>query len=237
MTALIRYLIGIVFGVGMLFSLTACAPPLWDEEKILEILTKRYESEFVIVETLKDDLTHSSNVLKSKLYAVAPKDDPSNIFWVQQEVVKDGGIFVTYGHVVEDTLTFDYFVKQLHNFLQEKNISFYYEIQNVEIDVSEHLSQPHGQGGSFFVFFTEDTAEDIVNQIFDFTENLDMECFHDEIKDMRILILFLDESKLINNEVDSMMLPPRFYPYDENLRHNDRESVLAEINETFYEHK
>ena len=234
MKALFRRLLCIVLGVGMLFSLTSCAPSLWDKEEVLEILTDRYGEEFVIVETLKEDLPHSSDIFKSKSYTVAPKDDPSNLFWVQQGVVKMGGIFVTYYHTLEDTLPFDYFVRQFYDFLQENQICFLVKKNDVEIDVSEYLSHPHPQGGIFFVFFTEDTAEDVVNQVFDFTENLDTERFRDEIKYMRIVLCFLDESKLINDEVDEMMMPC-FFPYDEKLRHNDRESMLAEIKETFYE--
>ncbi len=233
MKFLFRHLIAILFSVGILLSLTACAPSLWDENDVLEILTERYGEEFVIVETLKEDLPHSSDIVKSKSYAVAPKDDPSNLFWVQQGVFKMGGVFVTYYHTLEDTLPFDYFVKQFYEFLQENQICFLVETDDVEIDVSEYLSLPHTQGGIFFIFFTEDTAEDVVNQVFDFTESLDVERFHDEMKYMRIVLCFLDESKLINDEVDEMMMPC-FYPYDENLRHNDRESVLAKINETFY---
>ena len=73
-----------------------------------------------------------------------------------------------------------------------------------------------------------------MNQVFDITESLDVGCFHDETKDMYIGVYFFDEPKfMVYDEVDQVEMP-HFWPYNEMTGDQDRESMLAEINETFY---
>jgi len=195
MIAWFRSLLCILLAIGTLLSLTSCAPrpSLFSEEEVLEILSERYGSEFVVTETLENNLPRKPEIVASKLYAVASYYEPANTFWVQQNVVKSGGIFVSYGLTVDDTLASDYLIKQFSDFLLENEIHFLFRKNDIERNVSEYLTQPHTRGGVFVVFFTKNTVEDIVNQVFDFTESLDTECFNEEIKRTRVVVSFCDE--------------------------------------------
>lgn len=101
-------------------------------------------------------------------------------------------------------------------------------------DIEAYLSKPHTHHGGFTVFITEDTAENIVDQVFDFTESLDTNGFDSELKEMRLGIDFIDRSKLTRNKV-GIMLTPTYYPYHRFYPDTSRESMLANSRETFYE--
>lgn len=234
MISLFRNLFSIILSIGILLLLTSCAPHFFSEDKILEILSERYGTEFILIETLEDNLPCKPGTVNSKLYAVAPNSEPTDIFWVQQKIVKHGGIFVSYGRTVDDTLACDCFIKQFDVFLQEEGIHFLFEKNDVKTDILEYLSQPHTRGGDVIVFLTKDTAKDIVSQVFNFIECFYEKCSNDELKRILVTIYFCDESKENDDEIDKMGMPC-FFPYDSNVRDGNMESVLADINKSFYE--
>ena len=46
----------LIFITNLLFALTACAPSLYSENEVLEILSEQYGEDFVIIETLNSNL-------------------------------------------------------------------------------------------------------------------------------------------------------------------------------------
>ena len=233
---------------NLLFALTACAPSLYSENEVLEILSEQYGEDFVIIETLNSNLysiTPSNFSVKSKLYSAAPSSNPENIFWVRQDVIKHGGLFVTYENAVEDTLTFDCFLKCLDNFLQENQINSFFTIgNNEEKELAEYLAEPHLQGGRIYVSITENTAEEIVTQIFNFTDAFYAEYpSKDRFHFTRLAICFYDDSKIARQELDesylsldklylSLPLYGLYDPYYED--ETDIDSMMKEINEFYY---
>ena len=54
--------------------------------------------------------------------------------------------------------------------MQENQINSFFTIGNhEEKELTEYLAEPHLQGGRIYVSITENTAEEIVTQIFNFT--------------------------------------------------------------------
>lgn len=240
MMAFLRNLLGIILVVGMLLMLAACAPSLYSKNEVLEILSERYGMDFVIVETLSSNFCSappSSDLLKKEIYSVASSSDLTNVFFVQQEVTKRGGLFVTYARGVEDTLTFDYFLKSFCNFLEANKIDSFFTVGYEEIDVIEHLSEPHLQGGIIYIYITEETAVEVVTQIFNFTNTFyDEYSSKDEFNKIHLGICFYDKSKIPRHELykSSLFMPTyRLYnPYDEN--ETDIDSMLKDINIYYY---
>ena len=237
----------LIFLAGLLFTLTACAPSLYSKNEVLEILSERYGEEFVIMETLNSNLypsiTPSNFAVRSRLYSVALSNDPENVFWVRQEVIKHGGLFVTYGRGVDDTLTRDRFLTSFDNFLQENGIqSFFAVISEEEFEekvLEEYLAEPHLFGGAVYILITEDTAEEIVTQIFDFTDIFYSEySSKEELKVIHLAIEFYDESKMTKHELyelyESYVSIPGFSPYSRYDEDASIDSVLKEINEFYY---
>ena len=240
MMVFLRNLLGTILVIGMLIMLTACAPSLYSKNEVLEILSERYGEEFVIIETLNDKLSlvaPSSDLVKEEVYSVAPNSDSASIFWVQQEVTKRGGVFVTYAHGVEDTLTFDYFVKSFCSFLQTNKIDSFFAVGHEEIEVIEYLAEPHLQGGIIYIYITEESTAEIVTQVFNFIDTLyDEYPSKDEFKKIHLGIRFYDKSKITRHELfkSSLFIPTyRLYdPYDEDK--TDIASMLEEINIYYY---
>ncbi|MCM1235855.1 MAG: hypothetical protein NC489_37665 [Ruminococcus flavefaciens] len=238
--AFLRNLLGIILVIGMLLMLAACAPSLYSKNEVLEILSERYGEEFVIVETLNNKLplvAPSSDLVKEEVYSVASSSDPANVFWVQQEVAKRGGLFVTYARGVEDTLTFDYFLRSFCSFLQTNKIDSFFAVGHEEIEVIEYLTEPHLQGGIIYIYITEETAPEIVTKIFDFINTLyDEYPSKDEFKKIHLGIRFYDKSKITRHELyESSLYTPtyRLYdPYDED--ETDIASMLEDINIYYY---
>lgn len=237
----------LIFLTNLLFTLTACAPSLYSENEVLEILSERYGEEFAIMETLNSDLypsiTPSHFAVRSRLYSVALSNDPENVFWVRQEVIKYGGLFVAYGRGVDDTLTHDRFLTSFNSFLKENGIQSFFAVISEEgfeeKALEEHLAEPHLFDGTVYVSITEDKAEEIVTQIFDFTDSFYSEySSKGELNDSHLAIKFYDESKMTKHELyklyESYVSIPGFNPYSRYDEEASIDYVLKAINELYY---
>lgn len=239
MKSLFRHLVGILFGAGILLSLTSCAPPFFSEEEVLEILSERYGEEFVIIETLNNKCSSatSSGVVKRKLYSAALSNNPTNIFWVQQSITKYGGLFATYGRGVEDTLLFDYFLESFYGFLQTNKIDSFFVVGYEEKELVHFLAEPHLQGGMIYIYITEETATEIVTTIFDFLDDFyEKYPSKDEFHEMHLGIGFYDKSKITRQELyESAMFIPSYGLYDYYGKDaTDIASLLENINSYYY---
>ena len=250
-----KQVVCLIFLTGLLFTLTACSPSLYSKNEVLAWLSERYGgTEFVIQETIDGSEYERKDRPKVQLLRVAPAEDQAQAFWVFSAVqlYSRSPLPSYYGHNMEDTYAFDYFLEQFDGFLVENNIYGFFRSANAKVDMAEYLSQAqfHSQGGHFLVYVTQENAADVVQQVFAFMDDFYAAYPYQEILDnLRLVIYFCDEADPVQDGEDAPDLHIKrtidykytriyertfFYPFEDKTNYNDAQSVLKAINELFY---
>jgi hypothetical protein len=197
LTRILVFLIGCVF--ALFSSCKGGDTKLYTRNEILTILSERYGKEFVIVEKLKTTDFDTTWTVKSRFYAAAPTDDQEKIFWVYDEVKKYSGLyFPSYGHnSLQDTYAHDCFLQGFDTLTRERQLSCIYRYKDNTIDVSDHLSQQHLQGGEFCFFINQDNAEETVTAVFEICGELKEEFPLLNHQQFFLIVSFYDESETV----------------------------------------
>lgn len=237
--------------------LSACGAftPLATEGEVLSWLSGRYGGEeFVILETLDGSAYERKGTPKVELHRAAPAGEQSQAFWVFSAVqhYSRGPLPPYYGHDLEDTYAFDRFLEQFDRFLAENHIHGFFRSINVRVDMAEYLSQDqfHSQGGHFLVYVTQETAGNIVRQVFEFMDDFYAAYPYQEVlDDLRLVIYFCDEANPVQDGEEAPDLHIKrtidyrytkiyertyCFPFESKENYNDAQSVLKAINELFY---
>lgn len=226
-------LIALLLSASYFLLLASCGAfkPLPAKDEVLSSLSERYGMDFVIVETVKCRLhQNSDSIERCKLYLMAPATDQEHTFWVHSQVRKYGGLFLTYSSAVgEDTFTFDYFLEQFDQFALENNIHIHWDFGSPHTDLQEYLAAQHLQGGGCYVYLTEETSMDIVENVLTFLEELYAEYpYRQHLDGIRLVFYFCDESM---DAEEGWLDMPSLFPYDEkaNFDIESPEEVYEEL--------
>ena len=229
----------LIFLAGCAFALfSSCkggATKLYTRNEILAILSEQSGKEFVIVEKIKTTDFDTKWTVKSRFYAAAPADDQENIFWVYDEVEKHSGLyFPSYSHnSLEDTYAHDCFLQGFDALARERDLPYIYRYRNRAIDVSDHLSQQHLQGGEFCFFINQDNAAETVTAVFEICDKIKEVFPLLNNQQFFLIISFYDESESIT---DGKMLLGGVYfspfrPDDFSGEYATADSVLQKISD------
>lgn len=234
------------------FLLPACGAwmPLATEDEVLAWLSERYGgTEFVILETLDGSVYERKDRPKAQLHRVAPAENQTQAFWVFSAVehYSRGPLPSYYGHDLEDTYAFDYFLAQFDGFLQENLIHGFFRSGNTQVDMADYLSkeQFHSQGGHFLIYVTKENAMDIIRQVFEFVDSFYAGYpYPERLEELRLIIYFADEASPIQDGEEAPDKPIKrgqmlyektyCYPFEYQTKYNDAQSVLKAVNELFY---
>jgi hypothetical protein len=256
-----KYLACFMAVIALLLFLTACDPlkPLLSEDEVLAWLSERYETDFVIVETIKDcDFPQKDSIIRCRAYQAAPAEDLERTFWVHSTLGKYWGgdsLPMRYSQGVTDTYAFDYFLERFDALLTEHELDHCfrgYTTGRDAIEVSEYLATRHLQGGSFEIRLSKETAEDVVSKVFEILGQVAEEpplsnylnyFSRPNYMPISLKIEFCDENDSLADEEDAVDLP-YFFPYEKTYDKEDNiifrdnaESILEDIYEMIYGHK
>ena len=158
LTRILIFLVGFIF--ALFSSCKGTLTKLYTQDEVLTVLSERYGTEFVIIEKMKTKDFDTKWTVKSRFYAAAPADEPENVFWVYDEVEKYSGLYLpSYSHnSLEDTYAHDCFLRGFDALIKERGLTCIYRYSNNTIEVSDHLSQRHLQGGNFCFFINQNNA-------------------------------------------------------------------------------
>lgn len=127
-----KYIACFAVFISLLFVLSSCGAwkPLLTEEEVLARLSERYNTDFVILETINNCEYRTENeTIKCRLYLAAPSENREQAFWVHSTLGKYWGgdsLPVRLRCGISDTYAFDYFLKRFDMLLTEHGIDHFF---------------------------------------------------------------------------------------------------------------